>query len=185
MFFKVKLKNPSLRFDSYFFMGTRITNLIEDVFKLHFWCYCFLGRDTAPCQPHFKATQNATKKTIYSFLIHSAYLCGILYLLSEHMESFIYPISFYGICLVGTSFLSTVLWNEQKDKTNMILMFGLIMVVISWSILAIKLFEGDLNLIQDFFRLFLYVGSELLTCLYFIASKKSKWKPQIFPQRYS
>ena len=66
MFFKVKLKKPSLRFDSYFFMGTRITNLIEDVFKLHFWCYCFLGRDTAPCQPHFKATQNATKKIIYS-----------------------------------------------------------------------------------------------------------------------
>jgi hypothetical protein len=67
-----------------------------------------------------------------------------------------------------------VLSNEQKNKANMILMFGLIMLVISGSILAIKLFEGEVNLIQDFFRLFLYVGSELLICFYFIASKKSK-----------
>ncbi|MDB9835780.1 MAG: hypothetical protein C7M88_04980 [Candidatus Arcticimaribacter sp.] len=114
------------------------------------------------------------KKTIYSFLIHSAYLCGILYLLSEHLGSFIYPITFYGICLVGTSFLSTVFWNEQKNKTNMILMFGVNTLVISGSILALKLFEGEITLIQDFFRLFLYIISELFICLYFITSKKSK-----------
>jgi len=128
-----------------------------------------LKRLKKPLKKQFKK-----KKIIYSFLIHSAYLCSILYLLSEHLGSFIYPISFYGICLVGTSFLSTVLWYEQKNKTNMILTFGIIMLVISGSILAIKLFEGEVNLIQDFFRLFLYVCSELLICFYFIASKKSK-----------
>ena len=58
-FLKSKEKKPCLRFDSYFFMDRRSTNLIEDVFKLHFWCYCFLGCDT-PCRPHFKATQKAT-----------------------------------------------------------------------------------------------------------------------------
>ncbi|MDC1522823.1 lysoplasmalogenase [Flavobacteriaceae bacterium] len=128
-----------------------------------------LKRLKTPLKKQFKK-----KKTIYSFLIHSAYLGSILYLLSEHLGSFIYPISFYGICLVGTSFLSTVLWNEQKNKANMILMFGIIMLVISGSILAIKLFEGEITQIQDFFRLFLYVISELFICLYFITSKKSE-----------
>lgn len=128
-----------------------------------------LKRLKTPLKKQFKK-----KKTIYSFLIHSAYLCGILYLLSEHLGSFIYPITIYGICLVGTSFLSTVLWNEQKNKTNMILMFGIITLVISGSMLALKLFEGEITLIQDFFRLFLYVVSELFICLYFITSKKNK-----------
>jgi hypothetical protein len=122
----------------------------------------------APLKKQFKK-----KKTIFSFLIHSAYLYGILHMLSEHLGNFIYPITFYGICLIGSSFLSIVLWYEQKNKITLFLVFGVIMLVISGSILAFELFEGDLSLIQDFFRHYSYVGSELLICLYFIGLKKS------------
>jgi len=45
-------------------MDWRVTNPIEDIFKLHFWCYCFLGFDTAACRSHFKAAKNAAEKTI-------------------------------------------------------------------------------------------------------------------------
>ena len=180
MFFKVKRKNLTYGLILVFswiggllILSKTFLNSISGV--IAFWGLILLLADhilkrlKTPLKKQFKK-----KKTIYSFLIHSAYLGSILYLLSEHLGSFIYLISFYGICLVGTSFLSTVLSNEQKNKANMILMFGLIMLVISGSILAIKLFEGEITQIQDFFRLFLYVVSELLICLYFITSKKSE-----------
>lgn len=53
-------------------------------------------------------------------------------------------------------------------------MIGITMLVISGSILAIKLFTGQSSLLQDFFRLSFYVGSELFICLYYIDVKKSK-----------
>ena len=112
-------------------------------------------------------------QVIYSLIVHIAYLIGILYLLSDDLGIFIFPITFYGICLLGTSFLGTVLWIEKKNKTRLMLMFGIFMILGSGSILSFKLFGTELSLIQDFLRLSLYVVSELFICLYFIHFKET------------
>jgi Na+-translocating ferredoxin:NAD+ oxidoreductase RnfD subunit len=66
------------------------------------------------------------------------YLIGILFILHEDLANFIYPIVFfYGITLLGASFLSTILWEEEKNKTNLNLMIGAFMLTLSGSLLDI------------------------------------------------
>lgn len=108
------------------------------------------------------------KKIVLSFSIHMIYLIGILFILQEDLGNFIYPIVFYGITLLGASFLSTILWEEEKNKTNLNLMIGVFMLILSGSLLAIKLFSENINPAQDLFRLLFYIGFQYLTCQYFI-----------------
>ncbi len=59
-----------------FFHGRRITNLIEDVFKLHFWCYYFLGCDTRSLPTTFlsdpkRRLRNNSKRKNNLFIPHS------------------------------------------------------------------------------------------------------------------
>jgi len=88
------------------------------------------------------------------------------------LGSFIYPIIFYEAFLIGTSFLSLLLYIEQKSTSHLLLLIGVIMLVFSGTILAILLFLKNLNVFQDSMRLIFYIGSEFFICLYFISPKE-------------
>ena len=112
------------------------------------------------------------KNKIILLTIHLGYLVGIIYYLSGMLGSFIYPIIFYGAFLIGTSFLSLLLYIEQKSTSHLLLLIGVIMLVFSGTILAILLFLKNLNVFQDSMRLIFYIGSEFFICLYFISPKE-------------
>jgi len=114
--------------------------------------------------------KNKNKKILLT--IHLGYLVGIIYYLSGMLGSFIYPIIFYGAFLIGTSFLSLLLYIEQKSTSHLLLLIGVIMLVFSGTILAILLFLKNLNVFQDSMRLIFYIGSEFFICLYFISPKE-------------
>ena len=81
--------------------------------------------------------KNKNKKILLT--IHLGYLVGIIYYLSGMLGSFIYPIIFYEAFLIGTSFLSLLLYIEQKSTSHLLLLIGVIMLVFNGTILFILL----------------------------------------------
>lgn len=103
-------------------------------------------------------------KTIIAIcILYMVLAIGILY---KDLGKLIPAISFYAITLTGTGFLSVLLWLEQKKKTTFAFMSGVILIIISGTLLAVKLFVGNNILIETLIRL-LYIVAQFLICFYF------------------
>ena len=90
-------------------------------------------------------------KTIVTIcLVYLIIIVGVLY---EDLGKLIPAILFYGVTLTGAGFLSIMLWLKQKEKTTFALMSGMILLIISGTLLAIKLFAGNNLLMETLIRL--------------------------------
>lgn len=103
-------------------------------------------------------------KTIVAIcLVYLIIIIGVLY---EDLGELVPAISFYGLTLTGTGFLSVMLWLKQKEKTTFALMSGAILMIISGTLLAVKLFAGNNLLIETLMRLS-YIVAQFSICFYF------------------
>ena len=104
-------------------------------------------------------------KTIVTIcLVYLIIIVGVLY---EDLGKLIPAILFYGVTLTGAGFLSIMLWLKQKEKTTFALMSGMILLIISGTLLTVKLFAGNNLLIETLIRLS-YIVAQFLVCLYFL-----------------
>ncbi|MBT4904100.1 MAG: hypothetical protein HON57_02835 [Flavobacteriaceae bacterium] len=94
------------------------------------------------------------------------YLIVIIGVLYEDLGELVPAISFYGLTLTETGFLSVMLWLKQKEKTTFALMLGAILMIISGTLLAVKLFAGNNLLIETLMRLS-YIVAQFSICFYF------------------
>jgi len=97
-------------------------------------------------------------------------IVGTLY---EDLGKLVPAISFYGVTLTGAGFLSIMLWLKQKEKITFALMSGMILLIISGTLLAIKLFAGNNLLMETLIRLS-YIVAQFLVCLYFLKNTSIK-----------
>ena len=135
---------------SYLFLGNAITLLASHAQKT-FWLT-------------YRSIQKKYAKTIIAIcILYMVLAIGILY---KDLGKLIPAISFYAITLTGTGFLSVLLWLEQKEKTTFAFMSGVILIIISGTLLAVKLFVGNNLLIETLIRL-LYIVAQFLICFYF------------------
>ena len=114
------------------------------------------------------------KNKIILLTIHLGYLVGIIYYLSDIIltvykgAGMLTPaILFYGTTLTGTGFLSVLLWFEKKEKITLSLAFGMILLILSGSLLAVKLFIGNTYFIENITKL-CYISAQFLILYYFI-----------------
>ena len=132
------------------FLGNAITVLLSNPQKT-FW----LTR---------RSIQKKYAKTIVAIcLVYLIVIIGVLY---EDLGELVPAISFYGLTLTGTGFLSVMLWLKQKEKTTFALMLGAILMIISGTLLAVKLFAGNNLLIETLMRLS-YIVAQFSICFYF------------------
>ncbi len=95
------------------------------------------------------------------------YLIIILMDLYENLGLLFWPILFYGIILIGTGFMSVMLWIEQRTKTTLSLMIGITLLIFSGTFLSNSLFVGETNFL-DITTEISYIGSQFFICYYFI-----------------
>ena len=95
------------------------------------------------------------------------YLIIILMDLYENLGLLFWPILFYGIILIGTGFMSVMLWIEQRTKTTLSLMIGITLLIFSGTLLSNSLFVGETNFL-DITTEITYIGSQFFICYYFI-----------------
>ena len=103
------------------------------------------------------------KTIVVICLVYLIIIIGVLY---EDLGKLVPAILFYGVTLTGTGFLSVMLWLKQKEKTKFALMSGMILLIISGTLLAIKLFAGNNLLIETLMQLS-YIVAQFLICFYF------------------
>jgi|TARA_B110000444_G_scaffold244663_1_gene264331 hypothetical protein len=113
------------------------------------------------------------KNKIILLTIHLGYLVGIIYYLSDIIltvykgAGMLTPaILFYETTQTRTGFLSVLLWFEKKKKT-LSLTFGMILLILSGSLLAVKLFIGNTYFIENITKL-CYISAQFLILYYFI-----------------
>ena len=95
------------------------------------------------------------------------YLIIILMDLYENLGLLFWSILFYCIILIGTGFMSVMLWIEQRTKTTLSLMIGITLLIFSGTLLSNSLFVGETNFL-DITTEITYIGSQFFICYYFI-----------------
>ena len=107
------------------------------------------------------------KYAVMVALAWMVYLIIILMDLYENLGLLFWPILFYGIILIGTGFMSVMLWIEQRTKTTLSLMIGITLLIFSGTLLSNSLFVGETNFL-DITTEITYIGSQFFICYYFI-----------------
>ena len=110
------------------------------------------------------------KNIVAICLVYLIIIVGMLY---EDLGELVPAISFYGVTLTGAGFLSIMLWLKQKEKTTFALMSGMILLIISGTLLTVKLFAGN-NLLMETLIQLSYIVAQFLVCLYFLKNTSMK-----------
>ena len=118
-----------------------------------------LGYIITVFRPHHKVVRRKSfgpiqeKKSWIIASIFALYLSGIILTMYKGAGMLTPAILFYGITLTGTGFLSILLWFDQKEKITLSLAVEMILLILSGSLLAVKLFVGNTCFIEDIKRL--------------------------------
>ena len=117
--------------------------------------------------------QFSKKYSLIVALVWVIYLTIVLIILQGNLGLLFWPILFYGIILIGTGFLSVMLWIEQRTKTTFSLMIGVIFLILSGTFLSNSLFIGKTHFLEIITEL-AYIGSQFFICYYFIYQTAKK-----------
>ncbi len=108
----------------------------------------------------------SSKKGLLSVFLFGGYFLGTLSLLSSKLGALTIPVSGYAITLASIGAAAMLLWMTKKDSKTFALFAGVLLFIVSDSMIAFNTFYFEKN-IFGFWVMATYIPAQFLICNYF------------------
>ena len=148
-----------------FLMGESRLFFLLGIFSFWGAQLCYLYLIVKEIQLPFKKLF-LSKEILLPLIFFGSYFVGTMSLLGTKLGMLSFPVSGYALTLATIGAVSMLLWRKKKSLKTLALLFGVVLFIISDSMIAFNTFYFQEN-IFDFWIMATYIPAQFLICNYF------------------
>ena len=148
-----------------FLMGESRLFFLLGIFSFWGAQLCYLYLIVKEIQLPFKKLF-LSKEILLPLILFGSYFVGTMSLLGTKLGMLSFPVSGYALTLATIGAVSMLLWRKKKSLKTLALLFGVVLFIISDSMIAFNTFYFQEN-IFDFWIMATYIPAQFLICNYF------------------
>jgi len=148
-----------------FLMGESRLFFLLGIFSFWGAQLCYLYLIVKEIQLPFKKLF-LSKEILLPLILFGSYFVGTMSLLGTKLGMLSFPVSGYALTLATIGAVSMLLWRKKKSSKTLALLFGVVLFIVSDSMIAFNTFYFQEN-IFGFWIMATYIPAQFLICNYF------------------